>query len=863
MARVLFALSVLFAAQAIHAQQRNKLGFQLKAYVENHAAPDEAIDLFIHGDPEAVAQAVRDHGGWVKMSRAGLVSARVPAANVADLAAEPAVKAFEFHFGDEAVLNDSMRVKSRVEPVQLGEAPLPQAYNGENVVVGLVDTGLDHTHPDFQDENGDTRILMYWDQTLPVNSQTPQPYGYGQEWTREQINAGLMTSVDQPGQNGHGTTVTGVAAGNGLANGHNRGVAPKADIVMVSVSFGGNFRAKVADGVRYIFETAAALGRPAVANASVGSYLGSHDGLDAAALFIDDAITEQPGRVMACGAGNSNTQAAYHLRTEVNADTSFTWFTRSSTGLGYQAVYFQLWADTADFNNVHYAVGADRPSPSFQYRGRTPFHTASENAMGMLSDTLWSLSGHRIGVVDYFLTPRNAQYMLEVHIRQPDSATYNFRFMTTGSGRFDVWSASVHGTSNMILSPLPTPEVLPAIAHYVVPDKDKHMVDSWACSDHVITVANYCNQITYIDYNGNLSTATGGDENDLALSSSFGPTRDDRMKPDIAAPGTICLTPAPLINIQFLLENNSGHAVAPGGWHIRNGGTSIASPVVTGTAALYLQKCNSATAAEVKAALLATAFADAFTGAALPNNRWGYGKLDAFNAMVTSMITDPVTITAPDAMCTGDSVEVDATDGFVSYTWSNGGTGDPLLYGGTGPLSVIARNAYGCTVAGLDTLDFTQWPLPDQPTVEAVGPLLTSSEAEGYQWYVEGAPIPGANGQVHEAATSGDYHVVISDANGCTAPSGTVTVLITGVEEALHAGMAVWPSPANEVLHVRVNGAEGRLPIALFDMHGRVVWSGTTVGEVTPVPLAGLASGTYSVRIDGAERWSQRFVKMP
>lgn len=859
------SLITLIAVMSLHvavAQQRSKLGFQLKAYAAHHAAADEMLDLYIHGDPEAVGVAVRAHGGWVKKSRTGLVSARVPAANVDALAAEHAVKAFEFHFGDEAVLNDSMRVKARVEPVQLGQAPLPQAYNGEDVIVGLIDTGMDHTHPDFKDENGETRILMYWDQTLPVNAQTPQPYGYGQEWTREQINAGLMTSVDQPGQNGHGTTVTGVAAGNGLANGHNKGVAPKADIVMVSVSFGGNFRAKVADGVRYIFEAAAAAGRPAVVNASVGSYLGSHDGLDASALFIDDAIMAQPGRVMVCGAGNSNTQAPYHMQTTVGADTSFTWFTRSSTGLGYPAVYFQLWADTADFRNVQYALGADLPSPSFQYRGRTPFHTALQNATGMITDTLWSFSGHKLGVVDYLLSPRGGQYMLEVHMRQPDSATYNFRFMTTGSGKFDVWSASTHGTSNMVLAPLPTPAVLPAIVHYVPPDKDKHMVDSWACSDQVITVANYCNELIYTDYNGNITTATGGDEDDLALSSSFGPTRDERLKPDLAAPGTICLTPGPLDLIQALLGANNGHVVAPGGWHFRNGGTSIASPVVAGTAALLLQKCNTATAVEVKAALQATAWADAFTGT-LPNNRWGHGKVDAFNAMVTSMVIDPVTLTAPEAMCIGDSVLVDATDGSASYTWSNGGTGDPLLYGGPGPLSVIARNAYGCVVAGLDTLHFTQWPLPATPTVEAVGPTLTSTWAEGYQWYFEGESIPGATGQVHEAVSSGDYHVVITDANGCRSSSAPVSVVMTGVDAPLTTGMAIWPSPATDVVHVRLQGVGERLPIAFFDLHGRLAWSGSTAGGITSIPLAGLAPGTYTVRINGDEPWVGRFVKLP
>lgn len=851
------------AALTAAAQDRDKVGFPLAAYLDKHAAPDEAVDLFVHGEPGAVTEALRAHGGWVKMTRPGLVSARVPAEQVRAFAAHPAVKAIEFSFGDAHVLNDSMRVKNRIVPVQLGQAPLPQAYNGENVLIGMLDTGLDYDHPDFLDENGNTRILKYWDQTLPVNGQTPQPYGYGQVWESAAINAGLMTSIDQPGQNGHGTTVTGIAAGNGLANGRNMGVAPKADLIVVSLSFSGNFKAKVADAVKFVFDEAAALGRPIAANASVGSYLGSHDALDGPALFIDDLLDEQGGRALVCATGNSNNQAAYHMQTAVDADTSFTWFTRSSTGLGYQAVYFELWADTADFNDVHYAIGADRVSPSYLYRGRTPFHTALENMTGTITDTLWSLSGQRIGVVDYFLTPRDGQYLLQVHMQQPDSATYNYRFMTTGSGKFDVWSSSIFGTSNMIASPLPSPTVLPGIEHYVLPDKNKHMVDSWACSDKVITVANYYNEVSYLAYTGNIETVTGT-EGAISTNSSKGPTRDERQKPDIAASGDITLTPAPLEFIQWLLDNNGAFKVADGGMHIRNGGTSMASPVVTGTVALYLQKCPTATASEIKAALTTTAFTDAFTGTAMPDNNWGYGKLDAYNALVTSMITGPVSIMGPEAFCAGDSVPVDATDGFASYAWSNGGAGDPLFYGGTGPLSVVARNAYGCTVTGEDTLYFVHWPLPPEPTIEVLGPVLTSSAATGYQWYLDGVAIPGATDQVHEATGSGEYHVVVSDANGCTAASGPVTVVITGLGRLQDQGPSVWPSPANDVLHVRIPSAGGSTTIALFDAEGRMVWAGNAQGDVTRIGLEAVASGSYTVVVGGErQRWSQRFVKLP
>ena len=107
------------------------------------------------------------------------------------------------------------------------------------------------------------------------------------------------------------------------------------------------------------------------------------------------------------------------------------------------------------------------------------------------------------------------------------------------------------------------------------------------------------------------------------------------MKPDIAATGDITFTAAPLDAIQAIIDTQNGWKVDPGGMHIRNGGTSMASPVVAGAAALYLQRCPTATAQEIIDAVHRNARMDAFTGA-VPNNYWGMGKLDAFNMLLNN-----------------------------------------------------------------------------------------------------------------------------------------------------------------------------------------------------------------------------------
>jgi len=858
------ALAALVLAPHAIGQHNRKIDLQLDAFLERPHLPGTEVDLFIHGPREAVFGAVKAQGGIVKMATAGLTSARVPVAQVRALAGHPAVERFEFSLDPGTALNDSMRVKNRVEPVHMGAAPLPAAYDGEGVLMGIIDAGLDHRHPDFQHPDGRTRVLKYWDQTLGFNAtRTPQPYNYGQVWDSTHINAGQMTSVDQASYFGHGSSVTGTAAGNGLANGRHKGVAPKSDLIVVSSRFNApNWRATVADAVKYILDEAEALGRPVVINASLGTYLGSHDGKDAAALLIDEMLKARGGRAMVCAAGNSNAFAPYHLRTEVGPDTTFTWFRNNPTsGLGFPAVFFEAWADTADLDNVRYAVGADRTTPGFQFRGRTPFHSVSEHLDSVIVDTLKSFDGHRIGVAQLYAARRGGQYLLQVLVRRPDSSSYNFRFMTTGLGRFDVWSSSQFRTSNIVTA-IPDPGEFPPIVDYVLPDNDQHMVDSWACSPHVITVANYYNEVAYTDCAGGWQQGAAT-EGDISANSSKGPTRDGRLKPDVAASGDITMSPAPL-NILANLMANEPFKVAEGCMHARNGGTSMASPVVAGTVSLYLQKCPSAPHSEVMAAITSTARNDAFTGS-LPNNQWGHGKLDAFAALVTSNRDDfNLAVDGPAAFCQGEQVQVSAPDGFNAFHWSNGATGNPLMYSEAGPLSLVARDASGCAALS-DTLTFVVHPRPDTPVVTANGNELASTPAVGYQWFRDGSPLGGETGQRMEAAVSGNYHVRVTDANGCSAESDPVLVIITGIPPHVGDHFLLWPSPANDRVTVRIPSGKGQATVRLMDANGRVVLEETVAnGPIIELSLRGLASGTYIVRalLDDGHPY-QRLVKLP
>jgi hypothetical protein len=122
--------------------------------------------------------------------------------------------------------------------------------------------------------------------------------------------------------------------------------------------------------------------------------------------------------------------------------------------------------------------------------------------------------------------------------------------------------------------------------------------------------------------------------------SSLGPTRDNRQKPDLTAPGGQVMSAA-TINALTNYRNSSFPYIDKDGWHIAARGTSMAAPMVAGAAALYLQCRPNASTIDIKTALTNAARLDSCVfrpSQQLPNIHWGYGKLDVYNLISGCMI---------------------------------------------------------------------------------------------------------------------------------------------------------------------------------------------------------------------------------
>lgn len=603
------------------------------------------INLLVKGDAEAIAALTERAGGFAKYSYAGITAVNIPLRTLESFLANDEVLRVENTDIPVTMLNDTAIYNNRVDLVQSGTAPLVSAYQGSGVLIGMIDDGIDLAHEDFQKPNGDTRVRFIWDQ-LVAGTSGPQPYGYGYEWTELDINAGNCTHLEPVNTFSHGTHVTGIAAGNGSATGQFTGMAPEADIIAVAFNYDRPFLSSVLDAADYIFKKADAMGMPCVINGSLGTYIGSHDGSDLSAQLIDALLDERSGRVMVVACGNGG-RHKYHLGYDVTSDTTFTWFKFNSTS---GDLFFQLWADTADFNDVHFTFGADDPTTwdsvaTLSYLNvKTDY--AGLNAAGgaLIKNFTLTDNGGFVGSISTQLSIVDGKYLYEAII-SPQNNTLYWRFITTGSGKFDIWSSkALMNFSDMVYAGLPSSSQMPSIVNYKEPDTLYSITSSYNCSDHVISVGNYNNRGMYVDYYGDtlyspfvLGDIYPDDEpvREKNLGSSIGPTRDGRIKPDLAAPGGWVISSG---NARYISDAiNSGNPanyekIAKDRRHFRSNGTSQASPMVAGAAALYLQKNPNAYWYEVKDAIVSSAYQDQFTGTA-PNIVFGHGKLDAFAAL--------------------------------------------------------------------------------------------------------------------------------------------------------------------------------------------------------------------------------------
>ena len=442
----------------------------------------------------------------------------------------------------------NIQERTRNENVFRIDSGYPQLY-GEGILVSVIDSGVDYWHPDFRNADGTTRIVGIWDQTLDskvLNEEEedalflyapPENFLLGTYFSAEMINMALRQENREDGlkivpsvdQSGHGTHVTGFVCGNGsLSNGRYTGVAPRSEILVVKIGDSRQFpkTTRLMEAIDFTLKYAQNRGGPVAINISFGNNDGAHNGKDLLSDYINVAGTQWKN-VICVGSGNEgnrgkHTEGYYEKGKPEQAELAIP--------NGQQGFSMQIWKsyeDKVDLSIIApsglrqqilsrrygiYQYNFQNSRLYINYSGPTPFQILEQYYVE------WVPREHRI-----------------------DSGLWTFQMQAeiVRNGRYDFWLQ----TGGSVLEET---RFLNSV--------DTTTLTNPSDSERVITVGAW-DQL----------------REQLAIFSGRGYTRDERIKPDLVAPGVDIISAAP--NDRYTSKS----------------GTSMATPFVTGAAALLME----------------------------------------------------------------------------------------------------------------------------------------------------------------------------------------------------------------------------------------------------------------------------------
>ena len=487
-----------------------------------------------------------------------------------------------------------------------GELPVLN-NQGAGVIVGFVDTGINYTDSLFRNVDGSTRIIGIWDQTNNsdnsnnIENETVKPFSafsalYGTQYTAEEINLALNSDnpasiVPTRDENGHGTFLASIAAGNRDERAGFSGAAPQASIAMVKLKPAKQYlrdfyliqdgaeayqENDIMMGVSYLYFLARKYSMPLVVCIPLGTNIGSHMGMSRLGQYLNQ-VSLSNGSAVITAAGNE-TGARHHFRAVMDASTDEV---TAELRVGEREAGFsmELWAE----NMGVYTVGFISPTGEVAREISVPLR--GENTVSFL------LEQTQITVYTQIADVSSGSQFIFMRFENPMSGIWRILIRNSLDIRetFHIW--------------LPVRGFISDETYFLRPDPDTIITDPGN--------ARYPITVTAYDHT----------KNSIYIHASRGYSLSGRIKPDLAAPG-----------VNILGASVSGKRLT------RMSGTSVSAAHLAGAAAVLLNwGVLNANYPYLNTPVLKSIFvrgAQRNPALTYPNREYGYGTLDLHEAFL-------------------------------------------------------------------------------------------------------------------------------------------------------------------------------------------------------------------------------------
>jgi len=472
----------------------------------------------------------------------------------------------------------------------------PLNLRGRGCVIVIIDTGIDYTSKAFRNDDGSSRILAIWDQTVQTGT-PPEGFYYGTEYTREDINRALETEdpysiVPSVDTIGHGSVMAGVAAGCCLGNGLDYlGAAPDADIVVVKLkeckqyfrdfylipdSVPAYQETDIMMAVQYGDSFVRVFERPVIFCLGLGTSYGDHAGSTALSRYLDAIAVKRSRAVVVCGGNEGN--ANHHFQGNLLGTGQISGVQAEiRVGEGAKGFLLGLWGNVPDIFTVSVRSPGGETIPAVR--------------LGISDIITYGFVYERtkITIAGELVEPSSGEELIVMRIQDPTPGIWTLQVEAAGdvhNGNFHMW--------------LPITQFLNVPVYFLTATPYITLTGPSMAQD-VISVSTY-----------------DASNNSFYIESGRGFTRTGAVNPDFAAPG---------VNVSTIRGRQTG--------------SSLAAAITAGAVAQFMQwavvEGNNTVveSREIKNYFVRGASRTADT--VYPNREWGYGRLNiigAFDALI-------------------------------------------------------------------------------------------------------------------------------------------------------------------------------------------------------------------------------------